>query len=73
MIRFLLNTYIVVLIIDSILSYFPQFDLMPARVVISKISEVTLKPIRKLLPDDIGFDFSPLIVIFAILLIEALW
>jgi YggT family protein len=73
MIRFILNLYIFVLIIDAILSFFPQMRNQQFVVYLRQAADVTCRPIRKLLPPDLPFDFSPIVVILAIQLIKALW
>jgi len=73
MIRTLLDLYVLVLIADVVLSYLPQFRHHPAVVYIRKASDLSCKPIRKLLPHDLPFDFSPLIVILALNILKALW
>lgn len=73
MIRFLLNLYIFVLIADAIVSFFPQLRFHQAVAYLRKAADVTCKPVRRLLPPDLPFDFSPLVVILAIQLIKALW
>ncbi len=73
MIRFLLNLYTILLVIDVVLSYLPQFRHLPAVIYIRKAADFTCRPIRRLLPPDLPFDFSPLIVMFGIQLVKALW
>ena len=77
MIRSILNVYILVLVLDVILSYLPQFKNYPAAIYIKKGSDFTCKPVRNLLrqmvPQDFPFDFSPFIVILIIKILEALW
>lgn len=73
MIRIILNIYIFIIIIDTVLSYLPQFkDALWAR-KIRKIVDYTLAPIRKVLPPDLPFDISPIILILLIKMFEALW
>lgn len=73
MIRAILNLYIFVIIIDAILSYFPQFRHHEWARQIRKLANFTLDPVRKLLPRDLPLDFSPLVVIIVIQMIMALW
>ena len=73
MIRFLLNLYMILLVVDVVLSYLPQFRHLPAVIYIRKAADFTCRPIRRLLPPDLPFDFSPLIVMCAIQLVKALW
>lgn len=77
MIRSILNVYVLVLIVDVILSYLPQFKNYPAALYIKKAADFTCKPVRKLIsqmvPQDFPFDFSPFVVILIIKLLEVLW
>lgn len=73
MIRFLLHMYILLLIVDVVLSFFPQVRAHQATVMIRKAADFSCRPIRRLLPADLPFDFSPLVVIIGIQLIIALW
>lgn len=73
MIRALLNLYILILVVDTILSYLPQFRNTPWGLKIKKVADFSLAPIRKVLPPDLPFDISPIIVILLVKLIEALW
>lgn len=73
MIRFLIKLYILVLIADMILSYFPQFKDNEIVRGLRKAADFTEKPIRELLPKDLPFDFSPLIVIVLLNVVMVLW
>ncbi|MCY4524143.1 MAG: YggT family protein [Halobacteriovoraceae bacterium] len=73
MIRELINLYILFIIIDSVLSYMPQFRQASWAQFIKKISDFTCAPVRKLLPENLPADFSPLIVILGLQLIKLLW
>lgn len=66
MIRFLLGIYIGIIIIDVILSYVPQYRNNEFAKMIRKLSEYSLGPVRRVLPNDLPFDISPLIVIILI-------
>ena len=72
-IRTLLNLYIYALIFDAILSYFPDLSRHKWRQQLKKICDFTCNPIRKLLPPNLPFDFSPILVIFIIQLLMFLW
>ena len=69
----ILQAYIFVLLVDAILSYFPQFSKNPYRLKIKKICDYSCDPIRKRLPPHLPFDFSPLLVILLIKLVIFLW
>ncbi len=73
MIRALINIYILVLILDIILSYLPDLRHKVWARRINQMAGVTLNPIRKYLPPDMPFDFSPVIVIILLRLVMALW
>ena len=73
MIRNLLYLYMLILIADAILSYLPQFRHHPVVQWIRKAADFTCKPVRQLLPPNLPFDISPLIVILALRLLIALW
>lgn len=73
MIRSLLDLYILLLIVNAILSYFPKYGLYPVVQKINMAANFTCAPVRKYLPKDLPFDVSPLIVIFLIKLITVLW
>jgi YggT family protein len=73
MIRALIQLYIFVLIIDVFLSFLPQVKNQPWAVAIRKAADLTCKPVRKVMPPDLPFDFSPLIVIMAFQLLQFLW
>ena len=73
MIRALINLYILLLILNTILSYLPQFRNQAWAYNIRRAADVTCKPVRKYLPPDLPLDPSPFIVIIILKLIEALW
>lgn len=73
MIRILINLYILLLIVDVILSYLPQFKGQPWAIWIRKAADFTCRPIRQMLPPDLPFDFSPVIVIMGLNLFVALF
>jgi len=59
------------LIVNSILSYFLS-PYHPVRRGINKVLEPLLLPIRKLIPPSFGFDFSPIILIILVQILGAL-
>ena len=73
MIRFLINLYIYIIIADVILSFIPQYADEPWAKFITKMANYTLGPIRKILPKDLPFDLSPIIVIVLLQIIPSLW
>ena len=72
-IRFLLNIYILLLIVDAILSYMPQLKSNDYVKKLRMITDFSCEPVRKLLPSDLPFDVSPLVIIVSIKIIELLW
>jgi YggT family protein len=73
MIRTILDLYILVLIVDVIISYIPSVKYQPWAKTIHKVSEFTCKPVRQILPPDLPMDPSPMIVIIGINLLKLLW
>ncbi len=73
MIRALIQLYIFVLIIDVFLSFLPQVKNESWAKGIRKAANLTCGPIRKILPSDLPFDFSPLVVIMGFQLLRFLW
>jgi YggT family protein len=73
MIRVLLNVYILIVILDAILSFFPQFSKNQYRLYLKKISDYGLGPIRNKLPQNLPFDFSPLVLIALVQILILLW
>lgn len=73
MIRFVIRIYVYLIILDAILSYFPQFRNKNWLKTLRQITDVVQKPIRKLLPADLPFDVTPLIAIFLLNLLMLLW
>ena len=73
MIRFFINLYIYIIIADVIISFIPQYANEPWARFIRKLANYTLDPVRKILPKDLPFDISPLIVIILLQLIPTLW
>lgn len=73
MIRGLINIYIIITIAEAILSYVPQVKSQQWYKTLKQITDATQAPIRKVLPQDIPVDLSPLIVIFLLNLVKILW
>jgi YggT family protein len=64
--RYLIDAYIIVIIADSVLSYVPQYRTQEWGKYLKKIADLSLNPIRKLLPEGLPLDFSPLVVIMVL-------
>ena len=62
----LLQLYIYVIIIDVVMSYFPQVKEQGWARTLHKIADAPQKPIREMLPQNIPLDPSPMIVIILI-------
>lgn len=73
LIRFFIYLYVWIIIIDIVLSYFPQFRNAPWARKIRDLADITCKPIRGLMPKGLPFDFSPLVVIIALQLLVVLF
>jgi YggT family protein len=73
MIRFLIDIYILLIIVDAILSFFPQLSTHPIILQLRRVTGFTLKPIRKYLPPDLPIDPSPIVAILLLNLLKALW
>lgn len=73
MIRFLINVYTWIVLADVVLSYMPHYQHHEWAKLVKKVAGYTLNPVRKVLPPDLPFDFSPIIVLIILQLIPALW
>lgn len=73
MIRFLLYVYMFLLLIDFVVSMFPNFRHQPWAKKISSLTDPVCAPFRKILPKEIPLDFSHFLVIGFILLVMKLW
>lgn len=73
LIAYLMKLYIIVIIVDFVLSYIPSMKNNGVAQLIRGISEPSLKPVRKFLPKDLGFDASPLVVVILLLIVLRLW
>ena len=73
MIRLLIQLYILVLIVDAILSFFPELRTQPWVQSIRRAAEWTEKPVRKFMPRDLPIDPTPIVVILLLNLVMVLW
>jgi YggT family protein len=71
-INWAIQILILVVIIDVVLSYLMPDQNHPVRVFIHRIIEPLLSPIRKLLPQSSGIDFSPMILILILIIFQYL-
>ncbi|MCK4689614.1 MAG: YggT family protein [Candidatus Marinimicrobia bacterium] len=67
---FVINLYVILIILDAVLSWFPSARAYRAAEVINTLVEPALTPARNLIPH-IGIDISPLIAIGALYFIDS--
>jgi len=72
-IRLIIDLYIFVIILDTILSFLPQYRHLSWVSTVRKAADFTLRPIRKQMPADLPFDFSPLVAIILLKLFIAIF
>lgn len=72
-IEFLINIYILLVILDAIISYFPIFQTQVWVRNLKKVADYSCEPIRKILPKGMQYDFSPLVVVVILKLIIILF
>ena len=70
-IQVILKCFVWVVVVNSLLSYFMQ-PFHSIRVALDKIVEPLLRPIRKVVKPVNGIDFSPIILILTVYLVEFL-
>jgi len=77
-IDFLLNVVVILIIIQAILSWLVAFNVINARndgmrrfvLALDRMTDPLYRPIRRILPDFGGIDFSPLVVLLLIKAIQ---
>ncbi len=72
-IRSFLALYMIALILDAVMSYFPNLNKHQWRLYLRKTCDYSCDPIRKKLPPNLPVDISPIIVILLIELFKLLW
>ena len=72
MLHWLLDLYSLVLFASIILSWVNLSPDNPIVKVVQQLTEPVLAPVRRVLPAAGGFDFSALVVLFAIRLLQRL-
>ena len=74
MLHALINIFILMVLADAVISFVPNPSVQRHPVVIQlrKIVDVPQRPIRQLLPPNIPFDPSPLVIILLLRMIEAM-
>jgi len=68
----ILRAYIWVIIIGAIISWVNPDPYHPVVRTINRLTEPVLKPIRRIIPPLGGLDFSPVVAIFLVYLIQIL-
>lgn len=74
LISWLLEIFIILIVIDAVISFVPNPEIQhhPFVLQLRKLTDVPQKPIRQLLPPNMPFDPSPLVIILLIRMIMAL-
>lgn len=72
MLHWLLDLYSLILFAAIVLSWVNLSPDNPIVKVVHRLTEPVLAPVRRLLPAAGGFDFSPLLVLLAIRLLQRL-
>ncbi|MCK5074478.1 MAG: YggT family protein [Bacteriovoracaceae bacterium] len=78
MLRHFLDIYLLIVFIDAIVSYFPEYRNSMWAQKIKMIADFTLNPIRKFIvrkffSPDLQFDVSPVILFVIVFFIRILW
>ncbi len=66
----IIGLYKIILLVRIILTWIPHNPQNPAATFLYKITEPILEPVRRLIPSIGGMDISPIIVFFALSLIQ---
>jgi len=74
MLHALINIFILMVLVDAVISFVPNPNVQrhPLVLQLRKIVDVPQRPIRQLLPPNIPFDPSPLIIILVLRMVEAM-
>ena len=72
LISFVLMMMLILIIVRVILSFVGSDNYHPVIPLVIQLTEPVLKPLRKRMPALGGFDFSPMIVLLVIMLLQAL-
>jgi YggT family protein len=71
----ILNLYVLAIVVRIVLSYFPLHPGTPVATVFSylyRVTEPVMGPARRIIPSVGMFDFSPIVVIFALRILGSL-
>ncbi len=66
LVRLLLQSYLYLILLYALSSFFTQDGYSPGRAILGSLCEPLLRPIRKRLPVVSGFDLSPLAALLAL-------
>jgi YggT family protein len=72
MLHWLLDLYSLVLLAAVVLSWLNLAEDNPFQRVVRQLTEPVLVPVRRMLPATGGFDFSAMLVLFAIQMLQRL-
>ena len=74
MLAWLIEILILLIIVDAVVSFVPNPEIQrhPFVIQLRKLTELPQRPIRKLLPPNLPFDPSPLVIILLLRMIAAL-
>ena len=72
LIEFIINIFIVVIIIQVVMSWVAINTYHPLIDILNSLSAPLLAPFRRLLPASSGFDFSPMVAVLALILLKML-
>lgn len=70
--RLLTNVFLWAVIIQAILSWINPDSYHPAIMLLHQLTEPVLRPVRRLLPPVSSIDFSPMVVVIALILLKML-
>ena len=70
----LIEIFILLIIVDAVISFVPNPDVQrhPLVLQLRRITDVPQRPIRQLLPPDMPFDPSPIVVILLLRMLAAM-
>jgi YggT family protein len=72
LVSLIINFYIVLIIVQVILSWVNPGNYNPATALLYSLTEPVLRPARRLLPPISGFDLSPILVLLALQVLKML-
>ena len=73
LIAFVVRVYILLIVVDAVLSFFPQFRMRSWYRVVRESAEFTEGPVRRYLPRDLPLDISPIVVIILLNIFLIFW